>query len=215
MRTAAPVLALLAALGSSACTAERVPTGIPTPTGPCAAARELPPDGSQEQRLQGDLDGDGRTDEVVSWLRDGERVVQAWLATGENAEPEALFSGDLLEVADVDGDQRAEVFAKSRPDGGMAFALDGCTLEAVTLEDKPWSYSLADGPLFCRGGGVLEQLRRPTLPAESAQGTLVTQSFVLESGQVRLGDQTITKTDIRADDLARADAPVLCGPPAS
>jgi hypothetical protein len=131
MRSPAPLLALLAVLGAAACTAEPPPPppGAAVPTGPCAAGRSTPPDGSQEQRLQGDLDGDGVTDEVVSWVRDGERVVQAWLATGENAEPEALFDGDLLEAADRDGDGRAEVLAEQEPGGNsVLLVLDGCRL---------------------------------------------------------------------------------------
>lgn len=131
MRSRASLLALLAVLGAGACTSEPPPPpGAATvPTGPCAAERSTPPDGSQEQRLQGDLDGDGVTDEVVSWVRDGERVVQAWLATGENADPEALFDGDLLEAADADGDGRAEVRAELEPGGDpVLLVLDGCRL---------------------------------------------------------------------------------------
>ena len=132
MRSPSHALVVLTLLGATACTAEAPPpasSGIPTPTGPCAAERALPPDGSQEQRLQGDLDGDGRTDEVVSWIRDGQRVVQAWLATGQNAEPEQLFSGDLVKVEDVNGDGRADVFATLTPGGEQAvFVLDGCKL---------------------------------------------------------------------------------------
>jgi hypothetical protein len=130
MRSRAPLLALLTVLAVGACTSEPPPPpGAAVPTGPCAAERSTPPDGSQEQRLQGDLDGDGTTDEVVSWVRDGERVVQAWLATGENAEPEALFEGDLLEAVDVDADGRAEVLAAATPGGpSVTLVLDGCRL---------------------------------------------------------------------------------------
>ena len=130
MRTALVLAGLVLVTG---CTAEAPPPVEAVPAGPCAAEREQPPEGAQEQRQQGDLDGDGRTDEVVSWLRDGERVVQAWLATGENAEPEALFEGDLLETTDVDGDGRAEVLAALEPGGpGVAFTLDGCTLKPAS-----------------------------------------------------------------------------------
>ena len=133
MRTALVLAGLVLATG---CTVEAPPpvdAGPVGPTGPCAAEREQPPEGSQEQRAQGDLDGDGRTDEVVSWVRDGERVVQAWLATGENAAPEALFAGDLAESKDVDGDGRAEVFAAREPGGPeVAFSLEGCTLVPAT-----------------------------------------------------------------------------------
>jgi hypothetical protein len=152
-------LALLAVLVLSGCTSEApVGAGTATPSGPCAKTREQPPEGSQEQRLQGDLDGDGRTDEVVSWLRDGERVAQAWLATGENAEPEPLFAGDLLAAADADDDGRAEVFAATAATTGGAYVLVGCRLEPVTLEGQPWTYPLADRVLVCRGGGVLDLL---------------------------------------------------------
>jgi hypothetical protein len=135
MRTALVLVGLVLVAG---CTAEAPPPVDAVPTGPCAAEREQPPEGSQEQREQGDLDGDGRADEVVSWVRDGERVVQAWLATGENAEPEALFEGELLETKDVDGDGRAEVFAAREPGGtGVAFELDGCTLKPAPAPSAP------------------------------------------------------------------------------
>ena len=129
MRSALVLVGLVLVAG---CTAEAPPPAGAVPIGPCAAEREQPPEGSQEQRQQGDLDGDGRTDEVVSWVRDGERVVQAWLATGENAVPEPLFEGDLVGTEDVDGDGRAEVFAAPAPGGSpIAFALEGCALEPV------------------------------------------------------------------------------------
>lgn len=123
----------------TACTAEAPPSAAPAaPTGPCAAEREQPPEGSQEQRQQGDLDGDGRADEVVSWVRDGERVVQAWLATGENAAPEALFAGDLLSTEDVGG--RAQVRAELQPGGEQArFVLEGCRLVPVPASPSPAS----------------------------------------------------------------------------
>ena len=128
MRSALPLLAVLVLAG---CTTEQpVGSGLPTPpSGPCAKTREQPPDGSREQRLQGDLDGDGRTAEVVSWVRDGQRVVQAWLATGQNADPQALFSGDLLQARDVDGDGRVEVLAAAQPGGPqVVLRLEGCSL---------------------------------------------------------------------------------------
>ena len=136
-RTAVTVL-LLGSLAVAGCTAEAPPaTPEAGPTGPCAAERVQPPEGAQEQRLQADLDGDGRTDEVVSWLRDSDRVVQAWLATGQNAVPEALFDGDLLETRDVDGDGRPEVVAAQEPGGGeVVLRLDGCRL---VLADAPSS----------------------------------------------------------------------------
>ena len=208
MRRAAPSLALLAVL-TAGCTAEAPPSPDAGPTGPCAAERVQPPDGSQEQRLQGDLDGDGRTDEVVSWLRDGERVVQAWLATGENAEPEALFEGDLLDTGDVDGDGRDEVFAATGGDAALLLALDGCTLQPVSQNGQPFAFPFSQGPVLCRGGGVVEQLRRPTAQ-EAAQGTLVARRFVVRDGSVTDEGETFSKTDVRSDDLATADAEVLC-----
>ena len=129
MRSALVLAGLVLVTG---CTAEAPPPVDAGASGPCAAEREQPPEGSQEQRQQGDLDGDGRTDEVVSWVRDDERVVQAWLATGENAAPEALFAGDLLGTEDVDGDGRAEVRAAREPGGDESlFTLEGCTLVPV------------------------------------------------------------------------------------
>ena len=157
MRSAPIVLALLALV---ACSPDPVAGPTPGPTGPCAAERSQPPDGSQEQRLQGDLDGDGRTDEVVSWVRDGERVAQAWLATGENAVPEALFSGELLAVADLDEDRRDEVLAVVSGTTGGAFALDGCRLVrlALAVNDRPWEFATGPGTaLTCRPRGVVEE----------------------------------------------------------
>ena len=155
MRSAPIALALLALV---ACSAD--PVATPGPTGPCAAERSQPPDGSEEQRLQADLDADGRDDEVVSWMRDGERVVQAWLATGENAVPEALFSGDLLATADLDGDRRAEVLAATGASTGGAFALDGCRLVRLALaaNDRPWEFAVGSGAaLTCRPRGIVEE----------------------------------------------------------
>ncbi len=203
-------LVLLAVLGLAGCTAEAPPSSIETPAGPCAKTREQPPDGSQEQRLQGDLDGDGRTDEVVSWVRDGSRVVQAWLATGENAAPQQLVPDRLLATGDVDGDGRDEVFGQLSSTTGSMFVLDGCTLTRTTQDGQPWAFPIAQGPLLCRGQGVLDQLRRPRDPAESAQGTLVTHRYRYAAGVVSDEGDTISRTDVRADDLETADAPVLC-----
>lgn len=127
MRSALVLAAVLALAG---CTADAPPPSAgATPADPCAATRDQPPEGSQEQRLQGDLDADGRTDEVVSWLRDGERVVQAWLATGKNAEPQPLFRGDLLQARDLDGDGAAEVLvARVRGVPQVVLGLEGCRL---------------------------------------------------------------------------------------
>lgn len=155
MRSAPITLAVLALV---ACSPD--PVATPGPTGPCAAERSMPPEDSKEQRLQADLDADGRTDEVVSWVRDGERVVQAWLATGENAVPEALFSGDLLATADLDGDRRAEVLASTGATTGGAFALDGCRLVrlALAVNDRPWEFTVGSGAaLTCRPGGLVEE----------------------------------------------------------
>lgn len=160
MRSAPIALALVAALATAACSDDPVAGRAPGPTGPCAAERVQPPDGSQEQRLQGDLDGDGRIDEVVSWERDGERVAQAWLATGENAAPEALFAGELLAVADLDGDRREEVLASTSATTGGAFALDGCRLVRLALaaNDRPWDFAVGgSAALTCRPGGLVEE----------------------------------------------------------
>lgn len=204
-------LVLAAVVGLAGCTAQEPPgSSTATPSGPCAKTREQPPEGSQEQRLQGDLDGDGRTDEVVSWLRDGRRVVQAWLATGENAEPEALFAGELLDTGDVDGDGRDEVFAAPSEATVSVFVLDGCALEQATTGGSPWETTRAEGPLLCRGSGLVEQLRRPRGPQEAAQGTLVSRRFRLAAGVVTDLGQTVTRTDVRRDDLETADAPVSC-----
>ena len=157
MRTAAAALVLLGVL--TGCTSDQVPVPDAWPTGPCAAARELPPDGSQEQRLQADLDGDARADEVVSWVRNGERVAQAWLATGQNAVPEALFDGDLLAAPDLDGDGRAEVLAQDG-DEGAGFVLDGCRLVPIGIAGTERDWTFAHGPgaaLLCRPRGVVEE----------------------------------------------------------
>lgn len=161
MRSAPIALALLTVLTTAACSDDPTAGPRPGPTGPCAAERSQPPDGSQEQRLQGDLDGDGRTDEVVSWVRDGERVAQAWLATGENAVPEALFSGELLSVADLDGDGREEVLAEAGEEG-TGFVLDGCRLVPITVgeTDRAWTFAPGpDVPLLCRPGAVVQETR--------------------------------------------------------
>ena len=160
MRRAATLLTLLVVLTATGCTDEPEPSSFPTPTGPCAKTRALPPDGSQEQRQQGDLDGDGKVDEVVSWMQDGERVVQAWLATGENADPEALFDGDLLATGDIDGDGRAEVFASTGATTGTAFVLDECRLKPIGVAgtDRQWEYAVGPGAaLICRPRGIVEE----------------------------------------------------------
>ncbi|TAL14356.1 MAG: hypothetical protein EPN99_14370 [Frankiales bacterium] len=161
MRSAPIALALLTVLTAAACSDDPAAGPRPGPTGPCAAERSQPPDGSQEQRLQGDLDGDGRTDEVVSWVRGGERVAQAWLATGENAVPEALFSGDLLATADLDGDRRDEVLAATG-DEATGFLLDGCRLVPITVGETDTAWTFAPGPeapLLCRPGALVQETR--------------------------------------------------------
>ena len=180
MRTAVRALTVLAVLAASACTAEPEPSSIPTPVGPCAKTREQPPDGSQELREQADLDGDGRADEVVSWLRDGQRVVQAWLATGENAEPQALFGRELLQTSDVDEDGKSEVFALDTPTTGKAFVLDGCSLAAVKVAGSEEDWEYAFGPsaaLLCRPRGLIEE-------AVTTNGQTTRRAWTLSAGVV-------------------------------
>ena len=160
MRSAARALTVLAVLATAGCFSEPAPSSAPTPAGPCAKSREQPPEGSQEMREQADLDGDGRTDEVVSWVQDGERVVQAWLATGENGEPQALFSRELLGTVDINGDGREEVFAQTGETTGGAYRLDGCELVRVTVAgtDREWEYAVGPGAaLLCRQNGIIEE----------------------------------------------------------
>lgn len=158
MKVTAWVLAA-ATLALAGCTTSTPGTAAAPSIDPCAAARTQPPDGSGEQRLQADLDGDRRSDEVVSFLRDGRRVVQAWLADGRNAAPEAVFAGDLLATGDVDGDGRAELFAATGPATGGLFRLDGCRLVTATLAGQPWSYPVGPAAaVACTGGGGLEVL---------------------------------------------------------
>lgn len=182
MRSAATALMLLGLL--SGCTSEPVPGPAAGPSGPCAAARELPPDGSQEQRVQGDLDGDGRTDEVVSWLRDGRRVTQAWLATGENAAPDALFDGDLLAATDIDGNGRAEVLAADGAGSGTGFVLVGCRLVPIGVSGAERSWTYAVGPraaLVCHPRGVVEE-------AVTTAAETVRRAWTLSDGVVSGAD---------------------------
>lgn len=171
MRTVPLVLSLLVLTG---CTTEGSPDAVRVPTGPCAAERVQPPEGSQEQRAQADLDGDGRTDEVVSWLVGGERVVQAWLADGRNAEPERLFS-DLLAAGPAGG---APVVLGAVPQTAGTktedlragvFVLDGCRLTRVEGPDGPLELVYGTGSdrlqatatVRCTARGVEELLSRP------------------------------------------------------
>jgi hypothetical protein len=184
MRSALVLLAVVAVVGCTAQEPQR--SSIPTPSGPCAKTREQPPDGSQELRLQGDLDGDGRTDEVVSWVRDGQRVVQAWLANGENAEPAPLFEGRLLAAADVDGDRRAEVFAQTGATTGAAYVLDGCRLTEVGIAGtgRTWEYAVGTGAaVVCRPGGLVEE-------AVTTGPETVRRAWRLAGGQVTGVDPT-------------------------
>ena len=191
MRSAARALAVLALLAAAGCVSEPEPVSAPTPPGPCEKSREQPPDGSQELREQADLDGDGRADEVVSWIRGGERVVQAWLATGDNADPQALFSGKLLGTVDLDGDGREEVFAQTGEATGAAYRLDGCELVPVTIAgtDREWEYAVGPGAaLLCRQNGIIEEA--VTTGAETVRrawtltGGAVTGADPLGSGPV-------------------------------
>ena len=178
-------LLLAAVLGLAGCTTDTPPgSAFPVPSGPCAKTREQPPEGSQELRVQGDLDGDGRADEVVSWQRDGQRVVQAWLATGENAEPEALFGGELLTTADADGDGRDEVFAATGAATGAAFVLDGCRLAPIGIggTERTWEYARGPGAaLLCRPGGLLEE-------AVTSGPETVRRAWTLADGEVTGAD---------------------------
>jgi len=160
MRSAATVLTLLAVLSVAGCIDDTDPAqGLPA-NDPCAATRDQPPPDSGEQRKQADLDGDGSIDEVVSWVRDGQRVAQAWLATGRNAVPEPLFSGSLLAAPDIDRDGRAEVLAATGPTTGAAFVLDGCRLVPVRVvnREQAWEYAIGPGALLlCRPRGLVEE----------------------------------------------------------
>ena len=222
MRTPSALLSALLLLPLAACTTDEQPDSIATPSGPCAAERVQPPDDGSEQRLQADLDGDGSSDEVVSWVRDGERVVQAWLANGENAKPEALFPGDLLTTADVDGDRRAEVFAgvaatAKEPLGGV-FVLDGCRLARVEDPRGPLELVYGTGTdrlqaaatVRCPGQGVLEQVTSTEAPSPGFR-LVETTRWVLADGRAEAPTTTSTRVPTAQDPAQGTKGRVACG----
>lgn len=205
------------------CTADEPPTAAAP--GPCEAAREQPPAGSQEQREQADLDGDGTSDEVVSWVVDGRRVVQAWLATGENAAPEPLFAGELLAAGDADADGRAEVFAATSVPvqggatslTGAAYVLDGCRLVPVTGPEGPLTYTWSVGAdpraaaatLACLPGGVLEQAVSRPGPQPGTR-RVQTRRWTLSRGTVTAAVDAEGVVPAAEDRALRTDSAVDC-----
>ncbi len=218
MRSALVTVVLLLLTG---CTVSDQPQAQPTPTGPCAAARVQPPDGSEEQRLQADLDGDGRADEVVSWLQDGTRVVQAWLADGRNAAPEP-GPVELLQTADVDGDARAEVFAALAPAAGQlragVYALEGCRLVPVSTPAGPLELVYGSGPdrlqaaatVRCRPGGRVEQLSSRAAPAPGVR-LLETLAWDLAAGKASAPVRTESRVPAAQDPARAASGRIACG----
>ena len=196
-------LSLLAA-GCSADDEQTSPVAAPEG---CSAEPQTPADDDSLQRLRGDLDGNGTPDELVAWVRDGKRVVQVRLDDGEASEPEELFEGKLLEIGDVDGDGRAEVFAEADNRTVGLYVLDGCRLQRLDSEGDPFGVPVLGGPLICRGDGVLEQLR-PTRGSETAQGTLVTHTYRLRDGEVVDEGEQVTNDPKPTVDLAEFQ--VLC-----
>lgn len=229
MHPASLLPCVLLAIGLTACTTDELPSSISTPTGPCAAERVQPPDGSEEQRLQADLDGDGTKDEVVSWVVDGERVGQAWLASGQNAVPEPLPVSALLAAADVDGDARAEVFAavaqlvpesggKTEELRGGVLALDGCRLVRVEDPAGPLEYVYGAGAdrlqaaatVRCPGGGVVEQVTSTQAPTPGFR-LVETTRWVLAGGKAAAPTTTSTRVPAAQDPAQKTKGIVACG----
>lgn len=223
MRTLPVVLVLLAL---TACTVEDDPSAVQVPTGPCAAARVQPPDGSDEQRLQADLDGDGRSDEVVAWLDGGARVVQAWLADGQNAVPEKLLSG-LLAAKDLDADGRAEVVGQVPQvvaQGGLkseelragVFALDGCRLSRVTVGDAPLEVVYGAGTARlttlatarCRPGGI-EQVISRDAPQPGVR-LVETTRWTVQGGTAQTAGTTSVRVPEKQDPVAATQGTLVC-----
>ncbi|HVE73868.1 MAG TPA: VCBS repeat-containing protein [Mycobacteriales bacterium] len=154
----AVLLACTACLSPKESASRTLPTGVPT--GVCAASRNAPPANSGEQRLEADLDGDGRVDELVSFRLGTLRVVQAWLADGRTAAPDALFAGTMLKAHDVDGDKRAEVFVVHRAGKGRVLRVVGCELRVmVAANGEAWEYAVGrTATLLCRPNGLVEEV---------------------------------------------------------
>lgn len=201
-------------------------TSSSEPAGPCAAERAEPPADADVQREAADLDGDGRDDDVLTFLQDGRRLTQVRLADGRAATPEPVFEGDLLAAADADDDGRAEVYgATSRAVQGAsttltgsAFVLDGCRLVAVTAPDGPLSYVWSVGvdakdaaaALVCLPGGVLEQTVSRPAPAPGVR-RLQTRRWTLTGGTVTAPVASATTAPDVDDPALAADGTVDCG----
>ena len=185
MRRAALAVGLLA-LVSAGCGGGDEEPAAQEPSGPCAAEREQPSDAVTEQ---GDLDGDGEVDDVVTWLRDGQRVVQVRLASGERGQPEP-FDAELMMTADLDGDQRDEVVAATGASTAGAWVLDGCRLARVRLAIAPRDW------VFASGRGAARQCR----PAGAAVEVVTT------------GPETIRRAWRLMDGAAHGADPTGSGP---
>ncbi|MGH9086467.1 MAG: hypothetical protein ACRDYW_13545 [Acidimicrobiales bacterium] len=120
----------------------------------CQPAR-LPDDASDLEEGAGDVDGDGRVDELRSYRTADGWHVQVELASGGGADLSAGLTDaggfGVIGGADVDGDGADEVWARTGAGASAVIVglarLDGCSLTRVALE----SGEAADFPA---GGSV-------------------------------------------------------------
>ena len=160
MRRLSPLLVALMVLAVGCSSDEEPSAPEPRAGGACSAERQQPQDVAQVQRQEADLDGDGRSDALVSWTASGKRVVQVQLADGRTAAPEPAFSGDVLATPDLDGDGRAEVLAGTSEGKGGGFRLDGCRLVPIRFSgiERAWEFAVGPGArLTCRPDEVVEE----------------------------------------------------------
>lgn len=126
-------------------TAEPTTTSTSTTTSsaaPCPTAVGVPADAAAVTEAPADVDGDGADDQLRTFLLDETWVLQVEVAAGGGAELEMGQSGQggmgLVGGADVDGDDRAEVWVRVGSGASTVIIglvrFDECALARVTFE---------------------------------------------------------------------------------
>lgn len=225
-----PLLLVLLLLGATACSggessqgrdASDAPAGVTATAQPCGSAGPAPD--TARQRMQADLDGDGQDDQLA--VGGGATpVVEVQLAGSEPFTVRAPFE-QLLAVADVDRDGRAEVFGSmprtaAAPAGelrGGVFVLDGCALAAVQTPSGPLAYVYGSGPdrlqaaatVRCAAGAI-EQVVTSEAPEPGFRLVRITR-WALDDGRAQ---DPVSRQDRVADAQDPAQATrgtVACG----
>ncbi|MFP5254513.1 MAG: hypothetical protein ACLGI8_01555 [Acidimicrobiia bacterium] len=214
---AAPATSSTAATERTTTTAEPATSSTAGPTTsaapPCPTQVAVPEGAAALTEAPGEIDGDGADDSLRTFLVDETWILQVELAAGGGAQLELGASSQggmgLVGGADVDGDDRAEVWVRVGSGASTVILgvvrFDDCTLERVTLEsgqalELPAGGSVgATAGVECRADQVDADLTTFAAFYREGSGYEVTATQWSLEGRV-LVERSSSTSEVQADD---------------